>query len=297
MAMGFFYYGLRDTTATYATNFLNLIPVVTFVFSTIAGMERLGVHTGMGKIKIAGAMLCLAGALTTSLYKGKAFHLGHRSTAQHHTKVKTTKPNLKRGSFFLSCSVLSYAAWFIVQVKLFKVFPSKYWATMLTCIIASIQSTVIGLCLDRRKSAWQLGWNLQLVTIMYSGTLATAASFCLISWAVANRGPAYPPMFNPVSLILVAILEALLFGGEIRLGSLVGMAMIIVGLYSFLWGRKNESRSLPPPNVAGEVTTVVPESTGLQTTASVMPTNSHSDSVIHVEEVVGKNQSDEALQA
>ncbi|CAL5323446.1 unnamed protein product [Camellia sinensis] len=36
MAMGLFYYGLRDTTATYATNFLNLIPVATFVFSIIA---------------------------------------------------------------------------------------------------------------------------------------------------------------------------------------------------------------------------------------------------------------------
>lgn len=37
MAMGLYSYGLRDTTATYATNFLNLIPITTFVFSIIAG--------------------------------------------------------------------------------------------------------------------------------------------------------------------------------------------------------------------------------------------------------------------
>lgn len=35
MAMGLFYYGLKDTSATYATNLLNLIPIVTFLFSTI----------------------------------------------------------------------------------------------------------------------------------------------------------------------------------------------------------------------------------------------------------------------
>lgn len=40
-AMGLYYYGLRDTTATYATNFLNLIPVVTFVISS---MLRYGPH-------------------------------------------------------------------------------------------------------------------------------------------------------------------------------------------------------------------------------------------------------------
>lgn len=36
MAMGFFYYGLKDTSATYATNFLNLVPIVTFIFSTVS---------------------------------------------------------------------------------------------------------------------------------------------------------------------------------------------------------------------------------------------------------------------
>ena len=37
MALGLFYYGLRDTNATYAISFLNLIPMVTFVFSIITG--------------------------------------------------------------------------------------------------------------------------------------------------------------------------------------------------------------------------------------------------------------------
>ena len=34
-AMGLFYYGLKYTTATYAVNFLNLVPIVTFVFCII----------------------------------------------------------------------------------------------------------------------------------------------------------------------------------------------------------------------------------------------------------------------
>ena len=41
MALGLFYYGLRDTNATYAISFLNLIPMVTFVFSIITGYSIL----------------------------------------------------------------------------------------------------------------------------------------------------------------------------------------------------------------------------------------------------------------
>ena len=72
----------------------------------------------------------------------------------------------------------------ILQVKLLKAFPSKYWGTMLTCIGASIQTAVVGVCIDRRKSSWMLGWNLQLITILYSvrtyNTIFRQLIICLV---------------------------------------------------------------------------------------------------------------------
>jgi len=35
LGMGLFYYGLRDTSATYSVNFLSLVPISTFIFSII----------------------------------------------------------------------------------------------------------------------------------------------------------------------------------------------------------------------------------------------------------------------
>ncbi|PSS32939.1 WAT1-related protein [Actinidia chinensis var. chinensis] len=224
MAMGLFYYGLRDTTATYATNFLNLIPIVTFIFSTIAGLEKLRLSTKAGKVKTAGAILCFAGALTIGLYKGKTFYIGHHSN-QHHTIAKKVKHNWARGTTFLVCSILSYATWFLVQ-----------------------------------------------------GVLATAASFVLISWVVAKRGPTYPSMFNPLALIFVTITEALFLGEPINVGSLIGMSLIITGLYSFLWGKSKESNGSPISKVVvGEASMVVAESVTTQSTAVVIPTASPSD--------------------
>ncbi|XP_012844593.1 PREDICTED: WAT1-related protein At2g37460-like [Erythranthe guttata] len=206
MAMGLFYYGLKETTATYATNFTNIVPILTFLFSTI----------------------------------------------------------------------LRY------YVKLFNVFPYKYTATFLICLVASIQDVVIGLCMDRKPKSWQLGWNLQLITILYSGILATAGSFTLISWAVTQKGPTYPSMFNPLALIFVTITEALFLGEAITVQrcSLIGMSLIIVGLYLFLWGKHKDMKGgarIPVKEsggAGGDAPSVEPESVRSQSSAVVVPTAS-----------------------
>ncbi|XP_073145914.1 WAT1-related protein At5g64700-like isoform X2 [Henckelia pumila] len=224
LAMGLFYYGMRDTTATYATNFLNLVPIVTFILSTIL--------------------------------RGKTFHL----SGFHHQNssiIDKSNQNWSRGTMFLVASSFSAGIWYILQVRLFRVFPYKYWATFLVCVIASLQTMLIGLCIDRELNAWKLGWNLELVTICYSGALATGVTFCLVSWAISRRGPTYPSIFNPISLILVAIIEALCLGEEISLGRLIGMVAIIVGLYIFIWG-KNLDIKLESLELHQSSTAIVP---------------------------------------
>ncbi|KAG6383529.1 hypothetical protein SASPL_156716 [Salvia splendens] len=244
LAMGLFYYGLKDTSATYATNFLNLIPILTFIFSIILRIEKLNLHTKGGKIKSLGAILCFAGILTMALYKGKSFNL---SAHNHHKIVIKTHQNNIRGTLLLIGSSISYGFWFILQVKLFKVFPYRYSGTMIICCIASVQATVVGLCMDTKVKSWRLGWNLQLLTILYSATLATGVTYALISMVVAEKGPTYPSMFNPLSLLFILIIEAIFFGQELYVGSLIGMALIVAGLYSFLWGSDNDRKATPPP--------------------------------------------------
>ncbi|KAK7372873.1 hypothetical protein VNO80_06263 [Phaseolus coccineus] len=280
MAQGLFYYGLRDTSATYSMSFLNLVPIITFFTSIIFRMEKLKWKTWVGKAKSVGSIMCVGGALVTSVYKGKEFYLDHHN---HHThQTAPHKTHMLYGTIFLICSCFSYTAWFIAQVKLLKVFPLKYWGTMLACILAAIQAAVVGVCLDSSKAAWRLEWNLQLITIIYSGALATAATFCILSWAITIQGPSYPPMFNPLSLIFVAFSEAVILGQPLTFGTLVGMVLIIMGLYSFLWGKKNDTQKLPQPDVAAaEGSTMMADGlTPTQSTSAVVPSASPTDSVI-----------------
>ncbi|XP_027938467.1 WAT1-related protein At1g44800-like [Vigna unguiculata] len=290
LAQGLFYYGLRDTSATYSVNFLNMVPICTFLTSVICRFEKLGLHTWAGRTKCAGAILCVGGALLTTLYKGKQFYLHHHT---HHaqTAVAAHPTHMLQGTFLLICSCFSYTAWFLVQVQLLKVFPLRYWGTMLSCVIAAIQSGIAGVCIDSSKAAWRLEWNLQLLTIIYSGALATAATFCILSWAVAIKGPTYPPMFNPLSLIFVAFLEAFILGQPLTFGTLLGMVLIMVGLYSFLWGKSNEKKGMTqqPIVAAAEVSNVTDLIAGPESTATVVPSSSPLNTITLVSETPYKN--------
>ncbi|XP_038877968.1 WAT1-related protein At5g64700-like [Benincasa hispida] len=267
-AMGLYYYGLRDTTATYATNFLNLIPAVTFVISSILRIEKVRLKRRAGQVTVVGAILCVGGALITSLYKGKGFHIGHHDDDNCIiSNMEAGGRHWGRGTLLLVASCFSYATWFVVQVKLVKVFPSNYLATMLTCVIACIQSTLLGLCLDTNKASWKLGWDLQLLTIFYSGALATAATFCLTTWAISIQGPTFPPMFNPLALIFVAISEAIILGEEIKVGNILGTCVMVAGLYCFLWGKTKDMKM-------NELSTHLPRSAAAAVAIHLPPTTS-----------------------
>uniref|UniRef100_J3KTY2 WAT1-related protein n=1 Tax=Oryza brachyantha TaxID=4533 RepID=J3KTY2_ORYBR len=126
LATGLHYYGLRATYAAYTVNFLNLIPIVTFLIAVILRMEKLKLRTRPGMTKVIGTVICVGGTMVIGLYKGRLLHLWptHRLTpAQLRSIGAGDAPggspdhhSMLVGTLFLCGSCLSYAFWFIVQI-------------------------------------------------------------------------------------------------------------------------------------------------------------------------------------
>ncbi|PNT77332.1 hypothetical protein BRADI_1g61280v3 [Brachypodium distachyon] len=256
LAMGLYYWGLRITSAAYAVNFLNLIPVATFIIAVALRVEMLVLSNWAGRMKLLGAVVGVAGTMVVTICKGKL--LVHPSPSHHflqpssHSSSAAASSPLHQnhssvaGTLFLCGSCLSYALWFIIQARVAKLFPSRYWATAFTCASGSLQSALVaavaaamGFTSDQGMS-WRLGWDLQLATVAYSGVFNTGATFLLVSWAVARRGPIYPPMFNSLSLVVTAVVDSVLLGTDVYLGGVLGTVLVVVGLYAFLWGKGKE---------------------------------------------------------
>ncbi|PAN46442.1 hypothetical protein PAHAL_9G186200 [Panicum hallii] len=240
-----------STNAAYSVIFLNLIPAVTSLIAIILRVENLVLTSWCGRMKLLGILTCVGGTMMVSLYKGKLVHHpwpAHLLRSQTHTAASPTRHNnMFVGTLFLCGSCLGYAFWFIVQVKLTKVFPYQYWATTLTCLSGSLQAFAIGILIDPKRSAWTLKWDLQLLTVVYSvrrhamvGVFTTGVAFILMSWAIKRRGPIYLPMFNSLAMIATVVMDSVLLGTSIFLGSILGTLLVILRLYTFLWGKGKE---------------------------------------------------------
>nr|GMD47008.1 WAT1-related protein At1g09380-like [Ipomoea batatas] len=126
-----------------------------------------------------------------------------------------------------------------IMAKLSKQYGAPYSSTALACLVAFFQCVIIALCVDHSVSDWILT-PMRAVSTTYNGLVYSALAICLTSWCIERKGPLYVAVFNPLLLVLTAILSWAFLREKIYTGTVVGSILIVVGLYIVLWGKKNE---------------------------------------------------------
>ncbi|THF99024.1 hypothetical protein TEA_024283 [Camellia sinensis var. sinensis] len=250
MAQNLYAEGFVLTSATFAAALYNLIPACTFILAVFFRMERLGLGTTIGKMKVAGTLMCIGGAMLLIFYKGVELNISSTNVDLLHYKgghVATLHPhdsnNVVGALLVVSCCV-SVAIGLIVQAKMIQDYPCVYSSTALMMTMAAIQAIGFALCMDRDWSKWKLGWNLRLLTVSYSGIVASGVTFTVMAWCVQIRGPLFVSIFSPVMLVLVAIAGLLLLDEKLHLGSVLGAGVIVCGLYIVLKGKSKELKRI-----------------------------------------------------
>ncbi|XP_078152380.1 WAT1-related protein At2g37460-like isoform X2 [Carex rostrata] len=114
--MGLYYYGLYDTTSSYSVIFLNIIPIATYILALIFRMEKLGLCSLLGNMRILGTLGCFGGTFLVTLYKGKVFHW-HAIIREHQEVVhkSVSNENQLRGTLLLVGSCFAFACWYLLQ--------------------------------------------------------------------------------------------------------------------------------------------------------------------------------------
>ncbi|GLJ17369.1 hypothetical protein SUGI_0301700 [Cryptomeria japonica] len=152
----FYYSGLKYTTATFASALINLIPVITFLMAIIFRMEKVDFKSRAGQAKIIGTLVCVSGAMSMTFYKGikiqlwpSPFHFGE------HNESDSKNEDLTKGSLMVK--------------SISKKYPAQYSSTTIMCSLVTIQSAVLTLVFERgHYGVWILGWNVKLLTAIYS---------------------------------------------------------------------------------------------------------------------------------
>uniref|UniRef100_A0A0E0FZU7 WAT1-related protein n=1 Tax=Oryza nivara TaxID=4536 RepID=A0A0E0FZU7_ORYNI len=246
-----FFYGLQYTTATYAITFANLSPVLTFLIAIALGVESLNMKSMAGGAKVLGTLTSMAGVLLLSLYKGVAL-TNHPSAAAAmdasagggHGGSVMVKNNKQwtLGTVMLLGNCLCFSLWLLLQGKLTKKYPAIYSCTAIMFFISTLQGGALTLATERlTASAWTLTNKVEIVTVIYSGVMASGVGYLIMTWCVGKRGPVFTAAFIPVIQIMVAFIDFFFLHEQLHLGSVLGSVLMILGLYLLLWGKKKDA--------------------------------------------------------
>ncbi|KAL5704290.1 hypothetical protein ACHQM5_022738 [Ranunculus cassubicifolius] len=237
-----YYVGMKYTSATFASTMLNILPAITFIMAIIFRLEKVKMSSVYSQVKIIGTIVTLGGATIMTLYKGpvldiiwtrKAIHSGSTNTA-------VSGQHWFAGTLMLLGSCMSWSSFFILQSITLKDYPAELSLTSLIVFFGTFQSAVLALVMEHSFSAWVIGFDSRLLAPVFSGIVGSAFAYYVQGLVLKERGPVFVTSFNPLSMIIVAILGSLILAEQLHLGSVIGAIVIVVGLYSVIWGKSKD---------------------------------------------------------
>ncbi|MBA0690035.1 hypothetical protein Goari_007733, partial [Gossypium aridum] len=123
-----------------------------------------------------------------------------------------------------------------------KKYPAKLTLTSFTCFFGLIQFLVIAAFVETDFNNWKIQSMEELFTILYAGIVASGIVFSLQTWCIHKVGPVFVAIFQPLQMLLVAIMAFVILGDKLYSGCVFGAVLIVVGLYLVLWGKTEEKK-------------------------------------------------------
>ncbi|KAK8644516.1 hypothetical protein V6N13_123821 [Hibiscus sabdariffa] len=224
---------------------LSLVTSCKIFMLAFLGMEKVRVKSVPGIAKVGGIVVCMAGVVTLAFYKGPVlkppFHL-HTFTPKDDGHASSATKWIV-GCFLLLASCICWALWLVLQAQLLKSYPSKLTFTSIQCLSSAVQSFLVAIALERDPNQWKIGWNFRLLAVVYCGIFVTGVASYFQAWVLLKKGPVFHAVMIPWNLVMTILGSVFLLGEAINLGSALGAIMLVISLYSVLWGKSKEQKT------------------------------------------------------
>ncbi|KAH9543032.1 hypothetical protein CY35_13G040900 [Sphagnum magellanicum] len=196
--------GISLTSTEVSVAMHPLIPVFTAVVAIVFGVEAVWWHRRDGQAKVAGIVICCAGAILMTFYKGPVV-LGAKptSTLEAASTSMIKKPVHLPGSGIPHTTI-------------------DDWQIGVLCLI--------GNCLC-------MGTNINL-----QGIISSALNLAIMTWALSKVGPLFVASYIPLQPVSATVLALIFLKSSVYLGSILGTLMIILGLLSVSWAHQESAR-------------------------------------------------------
>ncbi|XP_073106862.1 WAT1-related protein At5g64700-like [Elaeis guineensis] len=240
--------GIKYTSATVASAIANTIPVITFFLAVLLRIEIVKLKSLSGIAKVIGVSICIAGIMFVAFYKGpqlKSFSHEHPIIlVPSNNNISDTKSRniWMKGTFLVAGAAIAWSLYMVLQGFIIREYPSTLLFTASATLFSTFQSFLVAIVFERNMSSWKLHWDEGLLAVAYNGIFVTGIAMYLQSWCINKKGPVFVAMSIPLSLVITIACTSIFLGEEIKLGSVIGGALMVGGLYSVLWGKSREQK-------------------------------------------------------
>lgn len=246
----FYYAGLKFTGPTFACAMSNILPAMTFVMAVIFRMEKVDLKKVRCQAKVAGTLVTVAGAMMMTLYKGPLMKMAWTSSGHAHgggggAEAAVIDPSGREwflGSLFVIVATLAWASLFILQAHTLKQYAAPLSLTTLICFVGTLQAIVVTFAMEHRPSVWTIGFDMNLLAAAYAGIVTSSIAYYVQGLVIQKTGPVFASAFSPLMMIIVAVMGSFILAEKIFLGGVLGAVLIVIGLYSVLWGKHKETQ-------------------------------------------------------
>eukprot|EP00257_Ricinus_communis_P027839 XP_025015253.1 WAT1-related protein At3g28050 isoform X2 [Ricinus communis] len=237
------YVGLQYSSPTLGTAMLNLIPAFTFILAIIFRLEKLDRRSKSSIAKSLGTIVSIAGAFVVTFYEGPTVFGIASHIKESHQLFHSPQFFWMIGALFLAAEALMDSAWYILQTFILKKFPAVLIIICYLCFFNTVLSAIFALIVVEDRNSWKIKPNIGLATILYTAVIGLAFRISLVAWCLSRTGPLYVTLFKPLAIIFAVIMDAIILGDPLCLGSLIGAIIIVTGFYWVMWGKAKEEKA------------------------------------------------------
>ncbi|OIT00139.1 PREDICTED: WAT1-related protein At2g37460 isoform X1 [Nicotiana attenuata] len=238
--------GLKYTTATFAAAMCNILPAITFIMAWIFRLEKVKLTSIRSQAKIIGTIATVAGAMIMTLVQGPVIELFWTKGNSSH-ESQSGGLNLShaiKGSLMITIGCFSWAAFMILQAITLRTYPAELSLTAWICLLGTAEGAIVAMVMERGKAAvWAIKWDTKFLAAVYSGIFCSGLAYYIQGVIMKDRGPVFVTAFNPLSMVIVAILSSFILREQMNLGRVLGAVVIVLGLYIVLWGKSKDQKS------------------------------------------------------
>ncbi|KAH0459900.1 hypothetical protein IEQ34_010563 [Dendrobium chrysotoxum] len=238
-----YYVGTVFTSASFTAALVNILPAITFLMAFIIGIEKVKIKSKRSQAKIIGTLVTVAGAVLMIMYKGAVVDLPWTKGRDQHEVTDAGIQNERHwimGTFMLIGSCTCWSAFFILQANTLKTYPAELSLATLICSMGMVESASVALVMERGLKPWIIGWDTRLFAALYSGIVCSGVTYYIQGMVMKERGPVFVTAFQPLCMIIVAILGSIILAEEITVGRMIGATIIVIGLYFLIWGKAED---------------------------------------------------------